>query len=253
MSTDQLTPTVPNVRPAGRDALIRVAVLLAALAASLVAPVWLSAPLVAVAVLAVAERLIRRRGRGTLDALLVGVAAVGGTLILLGLALNLLPGGLSKLSWTVGVAVTGTAAVLSTARHPLPRSVFPAALRRVPDTTWVFSAAAVVVLGVAVALSARVVNQADVPPLQIAGTPTAPGQVLLTVSSGTAESGLSVVTHSGATRAVAASGLTVGPGRTASVPLSTPESGRLLVDLVDSSGATIRELILDPANTRSGS
>lgn len=234
------------------DALIRAVVLLAALAISLFAPAWLAGPVVAVAVLLVAERLVRRRGRGALDALLVGLAGIGCALILLGLLLNLLPGGLTKLSWTVGVAVTGLAALLPTARDPLPSNPFATKLRQISDTTWIFSAAAVVVLGAAVALSARVVHQDEVAPLQIASTTTAPGQVRLTVSSGTAESGLSVVTHTGAARSVTASGLTVGPGRSATVALSTPASRRVLVDLVDRSGTTIRELILDPADTRSG-
>lgn len=258
MPDEKVTSAVTDRRSSVRDALRRAAGLWAALAVSLAAPGWLAALLVAVTMLVVAERLVRRRGRGALDAMLVGLAGICGTLILLGLVLNLLPGGLTRLSWTVGAAVAGAAALLATSllvssRERLTSSPFGAILRRIPDTTWIFTAAAVVVLGVAVALSARVVHQVDVPPLQIAGTTTSPGQVLLTVSSGTAESGLSVITHTGAARTVAGSGLTVGPGRNATVTLSAPASGRVVVDLVDRTGSTIRELILDPADTRSGS
>ena len=265
-TTGQEAPVPRAIRNAGptskgaprsrsvRDASVRAALLALALAVSLISPAAVSAPVVALAVLLVAERLVRLRRRGALDAVLVGLAGTAGALMLLGLALNVLPGGLTKLSWTVGAAILGVAALAISSRYPLLPSPFPAKLRSVQDTTWIFSAAALVVLAVAVTLSARIVHQVDVPPLQISAATTSPGHVQLTISSGTTESGLSVVTDAGAARTVAASGLTVGPEDPATVALSVPASGRVRVDLVDAAGKTIRQLILDPATTsRSGS
>ncbi|MEO5833168.1 MAG: hypothetical protein ABIR83_07325, partial [Nakamurella sp.] len=66
-------------------------VVVAALTVWAGAPVWLTTVLAVAATAVVTERVVRHRGRGLLDASLVGCGMVVVTTVLLGLALDLTP------------------------------------------------------------------------------------------------------------------------------------------------------------------
>src|SRR5712671_2508826 len=87
----------PRLRRVLRDAGWRCGLVeLAALVAAQGGPWPVAAPLSTLAAAVTVERLVRHRGRGLLDAVLVGSGGLLVTLILLGLLLDLLPGGLGR-------------------------------------------------------------------------------------------------------------------------------------------------------------
>lgn len=144
------------------------------------APTWLSTPLATLAVVAVLALLVRRRRRGPLDALLVAVAVPLVAVPLLGLLLNLLPGGLSRLSWGLGVGVLLVAGLAWDAVQPqaapVPAAVRPPTLGGRPGrldrhtvlraAPWYAGAAALLALSLVLATQAA--HRSERPPLSLA-------------------------------------------------------------------------------------
>ena len=228
-------------------------VVVAALAVALEAPSWARLPLSAAAMLAVATFFLRRSGRRSLlDVVLV--LAGGGlvALALLGLALNVLPTGITPLGWALAVGVLELAVLASLAvfRAPVPfRSEGDAALRRrISFRTHLLGiitgAAAVIVLVGAIVYSTVSYDATHVSPLAIASE-THGSSITVTVSAGAAQGPyeLDLVTAKG--RTVVATGISIEAGDSYSKTIVAP-TARAVVQLVTAGSATpVRQLILD--------
>ena len=123
-------------------------VVVAAVLAGIGAPTPIATVLTATAVLVTIERLVRHRGRGMLDAALVGAGGLVTVLGLLGLAVNYLPGGITRTSWSVGLVLIGIGGLTAAgiAREDAPASPFRPLLSRTSLPVALWSVAAVAVL-----------------------------------------------------------------------------------------------------------
>jgi hypothetical protein len=141
--------------------------------------------------------LVRLRGRGALDEVLVGAAGVLIALALLGLVLEVVPGGLSRMSWGIGCGVLLLAGIgltqrwEGTRRHPTPAArTFDGDPLRVErrrrtlrEAPWFVAAAAV--LAVAVVVATQAARQSERRPLALSVVDTrADGTVEFAVSAG---------------------------------------------------------------------
>lgn len=215
------------------DLLWRVALAVAGLGTALLgAPRIVSGLLVLAALLAAVERLARRRRLGLLDALLVVVGGGVVTLVLVGLVLGSTAIGLHPTTWAVALSAVSVVALAVAAAGPRPevvtgRSGLAAALGTVP---WV--AASLVVVGIAVTMSARSVDPTQTPPLQlslgkVSGTSV---QVVVTASTATGPLELRTTSESGdAGTDVSYPLFTVDPGRPTVTTIALPTTGRYVI------------------------
>lgn len=152
----------------------------------LAAPVWVTAPLALLTLAVVSERVARHRDRGPLDSVLIAIVGCFAVLILLGVALNFLPGGITARSWAVGVTVVGLVALGLCVGRPAPPSLMDH-LRGAPRPgMFAVVAAAVgatVVVGVVVA-SVFTANAVRVDPVALSATEPAGVFVDVTIDGG---------------------------------------------------------------------
>ncbi len=153
------------------DLLWRAAVALTAgVTAFVSAPQPVVSALVLVALALTTERLVRRRGRGGLDALLVGLGGVVVTFVLVGLLLGATPIGLSAHAWSValaavalfGLAIAALSARPARAEAGEPRRRLVEVLRMLP-----WAAASLAVIAIAVTTSVNAVAPTETAPLQM--------------------------------------------------------------------------------------
>lgn len=153
------------------DLLWRAAVALAAGVAALVSvPQPVVGTLVLAALAVTAERLVRRRGRGGLDSLLVALGGTVVTFVLVGLVLGATPVGLSAHTWSVtmaAVALVGLAVAALSARPSRPDGGEPR--RRLVEVLRIlpWAAASVAVIAIAVTTSVNAVAPTEAAPLQM--------------------------------------------------------------------------------------
>jgi hypothetical protein len=99
------------VRPV--EVIVRLALIAALPAVVVVSPVgWVAAPVALVAIAATAELAVRPQADDPASRLLLACGAVVTVLILAGLALNLLPWGLTRLTWAVAWVVISLAVLV---------------------------------------------------------------------------------------------------------------------------------------------
>lgn len=200
--------TLPS-QPAGTGAWHAALVAVAAGAVLLGAPAALTVVLSGSACVAVAERAVRRRGLGWLDAVLVATGGTLATLIVVGLGLHLLGAGLSAWTWAVALSAVAfgvlryatapdgsegaerqpaaarqeAAAAVQPARRQARRAHLSASARAVlPVLPWITASVLVVVL--AVGMSVRATRASDVPPLALALEAVQPTTATVVVSAG---------------------------------------------------------------------
>ncbi len=250
MLTESPPPTA--VRSSVPDAIVRGALWLLALGIARFTPAWVAAPVVILAAAVLLDRLVRHRGRGVLDAALFGLTGAVLVCVGLGLVLNLLPVGLTRSSWIIGLALVGVLALALSARYPLPPSAFRPLLRQIPDTSWVFAFGAIVVIVLSIALSARVTRNADTPPLQMSASAVVDGHTSVTLSSGTSFDRMSLVVTTSNSSQVVVADLSVTPDVAQVVSVPVVADGRSTVELLDQNHTVIRDLIID-TTTRSTS
>jgi hypothetical protein len=143
-------------------------VLLAAVAGALDAPWPVATPLTVAAGTLTVRQCVRHRGMGWLDALAAGVGGALVAIILVGMLLNLFPGGLSRWSWTGAMACTAIAALLFTHhRHPQPPRP-PRRFRRPRPLTVMLYALAGMLVASAAAVSAISSRAGPAPDLALA-------------------------------------------------------------------------------------
>ena len=231
-----------------RIALVVIAMALAARSA----PTPLVAALTMVAGIVVAERIVRHRRRGMLDAALVGFGGLVIVAGLLGLVLNYLPGGITVVNWSLGAALLSIAALTATGlrEDTRPTSPFRPLFGRAAVPTALWAVASVGVLTAALLLSIGSFDRTHVAPPDISSSTGQDGNTLIIVSAGSTEGPLELdlVTASG--RTILASGISVSSSTSAVVNVELPSGSRALVQLVEpGSLQPLRELIFDSGAT----
>ena len=245
----------PDARPA--DLLWRLAVVVAAgFSAAFTAPAWLTTVLVVVASVAVAESLTRHRQLGWVDSLLVGTAGLLVVLVLAGLLLNLLPSGLTSVSWAVAAQSLAFAIVIWGWQRG-PSTVFSrATLTRLRRRSLLRDGslylAAVVVAVVAIAISVHATDVANRPPVQLSSLQPAPaGQAVVEVSGGPRSGRYELVADDGTAAPRQYGPFTLADGANVRIPIALTGSVRTVVTLraVDTT-RILRSLVLAPATTK---
>ena len=227
----------------------RLAVLvLAVVCISLEAPTWFATPIAVTAAVAVIEPAARRR-RG-IEAWIVGLGGLLFTLVLLALLLTLLPGGITRVSWAIGLGLCGAGTLAASAylaRHDMARTPWKLPkVRALRGYAWY--AAVVPVIIAALVISVRATNTDQAPPLALAARYT-DGNAAQVVVSSTADSGpLSLeLVAAGNTQRLDGT-FRVGADRSVTRSFAVAQGGRVTVKLTDAgSGATLRMIVLQPS------
>ncbi|MET3807804.1 hypothetical protein ABIB25_004831 [Nakamurella sp. UYEF19] len=227
---------------------------LAVVAATLSAansPVWLTTSFTTAAVIAVVERVVRHRRRGMVDAALVGTGMLVVVLGLLGLALNYLPGGLGRLSWTVGAVLLAiivlTAAGLS---DEVPASAFRPLFSRSSLPTAIWGVVSASILAVALIISVQSFGRTHVAPLDLSASAVKGGFSSVTVAAGSDQGPFQVDLVTSTARITLAKDITVSSGKSVAVLVPIPSGERVVVQLVQpSSTVVLRQLIFDTTPT----
>jgi hypothetical protein len=230
-----------------RAVLLLVAVLLIAFNA----PTWLATPMVVLAAAAVVQRVARGRGQGGIDAWVAGLGGLLVTLVLLGLALNLLPGGLDRVSWSIGLGVVGVVTLAVSAvsttqggQRALPLGQVGKQLR---GAGWY--AACAMVLVVALLISVHATNRSERAPLALSVQRASGTTATIVVTSSRDAGPYAIVIDAGAGAGAATvrSDFVLTGGTPVEKTLTIPAGKRVTVRLTDAtSGATVRSVILDP-------
>ena len=231
------------------DLLWRAVIALAALVSALVSgPQRLVGTLVLVAVAVSAERLARRRGRGPLDALLVGTGGTLVTLVLVGLVLGSTSIGLSAHTWSVALSLValGGLAVAATRERPAAAEPGPRRTRLVESLRILPSAAAcAAVVALAVTTSVNAVGPTEAAPLQMAFGSVNDTQVQVVVSSTAITGPLELRANLNGTE-ISYPLFTVDPNGQHATTVALPASGRFVVTLsYPDQSQPLRTLTLD--------
>lgn len=225
----------------------------AAIAAGLSAPVWLSTVLVILASLVVVERVVRVRDRGMLDAALVGSGMLAVVFGLMGLLLNYVPGGIGRISWSIGAVLLAILLLTMVGlREEVPPSPFRPLWSRGSLPTAIWGAVAAGILVFAIVISTQSFDRTHVAPLDISSTSIRNGLATVTVSAGSDQGPFEVDLVTSTSRVVLARNVNVSAGVSSALVISVPANTRALVQLVQP-GTTVvlRQLIFDTTSTSS--
>jgi hypothetical protein len=241
---------VPVAELALRGALV----IVAAAAAAFGLPTIVAAPLVLLAGVAVLERVVRYRRRGLLDAVLTGITAAITALVLLGLALNFLPWGLSTQSWAIGSGCVALLALACCLRRDDPPSLVAMMAGRARSSgrarparyALVCMVAAGAVLAGSMVLATTSSDRIHLAPVEMSASTTASGTTEISFQAGTFAGPFDLLVVSATGTEIAAAGIVAQPNDPKVVPISALPTGHVLVQLV-ASGSTepFRELIFD--------
>lgn len=207
-------------------------------------PWWLATPAALLAVVAVSERVARHRRRGGMDALIIGIVGPLVALLFLGLVLNLLPGGITRVSWSIGAGIVGLAALACCLGRPVPPPVVPRGMP-VPRGTLLWgSAAAVIALG-ALAVSVNSSRSLDGAPVQLSQT-TVDGVTRVLVTAGSDAGPFVLRSDNAGSQSVVRRQFSMKAGQTVSVPVLVPDGARVTVTLTNPSQTqAVRSVVLD--------
>jgi hypothetical protein len=225
-------------------------VVVSAALALLGAPAPVAAPVVVATAVVVAERVARHRRRGLLDLVLTAVAGTTAALALLGMALDVLPTGVSTAGWAVGAGLLGLVALACCARRPpvpgVPQMITRRRTRRRPTPLAVACVvAAVLVVAATLVGSALSAQATQRPPLQISAGPPVDGRVEVRLDAGDTTGVYDLVLSVDGLRTVVSAGVRLDPGQVRTVPVAVPAAPRVLVQLVAAGGTDpVRELIV---------
>ena len=216
---------------------VRVLLLVVAgLLAALGAPWQVATTSSAVAALVTVERLVRHRRGELLDALAVAVGGLLVTLVLTGLLLDLLPGGLTRASWSLGLAAVGITGLLICACRPVPPSPLRGMSWRVSPLTGLayVGAAMLVIVALGVSIASTRGQERSALQMSVRGTwPTA--EVLVTSATDQGPFELLVDDGRGAHRFAGPFAVRANQTFVASVPASAPTQtgGKVTVSLAN--------------------
>jgi hypothetical protein len=222
-----------------------VLVVLASAGVLLDVPAWARVPLsVAAAVVTLLFFLGRSRTRGPIDANLTALAIVIVVLMLLGVILNVLPAGITRVGWGIGVGLAELVALLLLAFWRAPKPVVRTVPRvRLSAVVWALAVAAVLIG--ALSWSVASFDGTHVSPLVMDATGSG-RSVVVTVSSGRDVGPYLLQSVKGSTRTTIARDIRIGPKHPGSITITVPANTREKLQLVRSGSTTpVRELIVD--------
>jgi hypothetical protein len=214
------------------------------------APAPVAAPVVVATAAVVAERVARHRRRGLLDLVLTAVAGTTAALALLGMALDVLPAGISTPGWAVGGALLALVALACCARRApvagVPQMIARRRLRRRPTPLAVACVAgAVLVVAGTLAGSVLSAQAAQRPPLQVSAGPPVDGRVEVRLDAGSTTGVYDLVLAVDGRRTVVSPAVRLDPGQVQTVPVAVPAVPRALIQLVAAGGTDpVRELVV---------
>lgn len=210
------------------------------------APTAVTGSLVLASLVLVAERVVRLRRLGGLDALLLVVGGLLVTLVLLGIVLGSTAIGLRPTTWSVGLTLVAALGIVVSALHPRPapvaygRQEHLAVVRAAP---WLVAALVVVV--VAVTMSARSVAPTEAAPVEMSLGTVKGTSVDVTVSASAALGPLEVRTTSNGND-LSYPLFTVDAGQSVTTQLALPATGRYVITLnYPDQAQPLRTLTLD--------
>ena len=229
-----------------RGALLLITVLLVAFHA----PTWLATPMVVLAAAAVVQHVARGRRQGGVDTWVAGLGGFLVTLVLLALVLNLLPAGLNRISWSIGLGIVGALALAASAKSasaqtrqsPVRIGAMGKSLR-----TWSWYATSVLILVGALVISVQATNRSERAPVALS-VQRASGTTATVVVTSSRDSGpYTLVIDAGGGTSTLQSDFRVTADAPVERSLTVPADNRVTVRLTDAKGgATVRTVILDP-------
>lgn len=228
-----------------RDLTIRATIVAAAVVVGAIGVWWpVSTLLAALAALAVGDRVVRLRGRGRLDALLVGVGGLIVSLILLGLLLDVVPGGLTRLSWSIGLGLIGLTALVECRRRPGGQSFTRHGPRKAGAAVWAVATGGLTVLAVVISVTSA--NDGESPPLQMSVRDIGSTHADVVVRGGSSVGTYELIAGTGAARRVVRRPFRIGAGESIVTTVALGPGTRLPVYLDSTSPrSTVRFVILD--------
>jgi cobalamin synthase len=228
------------------DTLARCAAVAVAVAVVLVgAPTAVTTTLVALAAAAVVHGLVRRRARGAVDAVLVGIGGLLSALVVVGVVTSLVGVPLRTTTWAPVLGVLSVVALLVDSRRSAP----PAADRtlgrgRRRDLPWFVAAVAVV--AVAVGISVESVRRNDIAPIAMSIGVVKGTQVQVHLSSDESAGPFELRTETGDGNSISYPLVSVAPGQPADVTVQLPVKGRYVITLNNPrDSAPVRTLTVD--------
>ena len=250
MFPDTDTGAAPRPGVITRDLATRAGLLLATvLLVGFHAPTWMATPLVVLTVAAVVQLVARGRGRGGIDAWVAGLGGLLVTLVLLGLVLNLLPGGLDRVSWSIGLGVVGTIALLGSTKATYAKGRPSPSVQQLGHVlrgaSWY--ALSAVVLVVALLISVHDTNRSERAPLALSVQRSSGTTATIVVTSSRDAGPYTMVVDAGNGAVPVRTDFSITPGTPVEQALTVPAGKRVTVELTDAnSGAAVRTVILDP-------
>ncbi len=219
-------------------------VVAAAATAAAGAPGYAAGPLTAAAAVTTVLHLGWRPDREPLDII---VRAVGGlilALVALGFLLDVVPGGLTRVSWSVAAGVAALAALADCLRRPAPPRVQLAALRgSLPGAVWYVLAAAV--LGAAFTITVRATDRSERPPLALSVTSADTDSAEVAISAGTTGGSYDLLVGDGTTAGTVQGPFTVAAGASVEHQVVLPAGERVTIALVaPGTSLPLRSLVL---------
>ena len=243
MATDPTSSRPTPVAPL--DLAVRaVLVVAAAVTAGAGAPGYAAAPLTGVAALLTLDRVARRDDRPLLDSVVRGAGGLVLALIALGFALNVVPHGLTRTSWSVGAAVLALIALAGTARRT------PA--KRPELTGWARGGIAYVataaILGLAFTVTVRATDHSERGPLALSVQSSDADSAEVAINGGTSSGSYELLVDNGMTSPVLQGPIAVAAGSSVEHSVSLPAGDRITISLV-TTGSTepLRTLVLQGA------
>lgn len=223
-------------------------VVVAAVLAGRGAPALLVSVFTGLAAIVVIERVVRHRRRGMLDAALVGFGMLIVVLGLLGLLLDYVPGGITRISWSIGLVLLaiGVLTAVGSSGEGIPPSPFRSLISRSAIPTAAWGVAVIGILTTALVVSVHSYNATHVAALEMSTTGVTDGFATITVSSGTDQGPFEIDLLTSTARTAIATGVKVSAGTATAVSIAIPADRRLVVQLVDpDTTRTLRQLIFD--------
>ena len=218
-------------------------VVAAAVCAGVGLPTPVTATLGALALALTVEVIATHWSYSGIDGLILGVGALLVGLVLVGLLLDVVPGGIDRISWAAGsgVAESGVMAFAFTRRRR--RSLPRARLRA--SAGWYGVGLILLVAGFTISVAAE--RHAESPPVALSVVGANASHPTIEVTSGHAAGTFTLVQGSWPFQQIVASGFAVSPGHPKLFVLTTPRRARVTVRLLEGSsvsGHEVRRIIL---------
>ena len=228
-----------------------IATVVAGAADALGSPWWAAAPLSCLSAVLVLERLVRRRDRSLLDSVVRGTGGMFVVLIAIGFVLDVVPGGLTRLSWSIGASIAGLGALIIQTRRSPPPPLRMAFIWRTTGAAWYALAAAG--LGISLVISIRATTQSERPVLALSLESSDNDSAELTITAGAAGGEYDLLLDNGRTPVTVHGPIGMLPYSSVEDIIALPAGNRVTVSLVaHGHSQALRSLIVNGSSSPIG-